>query len=73
MPDWLLKAAQQVDAFIRQGMPIVRAAQQYVDEARAAQAAAGSSLISGREVALAMDAGMRELIAAVRQQSRAPD
>jgi hypothetical protein len=69
VPDWLLKAAQQVDAFIRQGMPIVRAAQQYVDEARAAQAAAGSSLLSGREVALAMDAGMRELIAAVRQQS----
>lgn len=68
-PDWLLKLAQQIDALIREGMPIVRAAQRYVEEARAAQAAAGPSLLSGREAALAMDAGMHELLAAVRQQS----
>ena len=68
VPDWLLKAAQETDALIRKVIPIVRAAEQYVDEARAAQAAAGPSLLSGREVALAMDAGMRELFAAVYQQ-----
>jgi hypothetical protein len=65
-PDWLLKAAQETDALIRKVLVIVRAAQQHVDEARADQAAAGPSLLSGHEVALAMDAGMRELFAAVR-------
>jgi hypothetical protein len=68
VPDWLLKAAVETDALIRKVLPIVRAAQQYADEARAAQAAAGPSLLPGSEVALAMDAGMRELFAAVRQQ-----
>jgi hypothetical protein len=69
IPPWLASAARQVDAVIRQGMPIVRAAQQHVEEARAAQAEAGRPLLSGRDVALAMDAGMRELLAAVRQQA----
>lgn len=68
VPDWLLKAAQETDALIRKVMPIVRAAQEAVDEARAAQAAAGPSLPPARELALAMDAGMRELLAAIRQQ-----
>jgi hypothetical protein len=68
VPDWLLKAAQQASDMVRPYLPIVRAAQQYVEEARAAQAAAGPSLLSGREVALAMDAGMREFLAAIRQQ-----
>ena len=45
-----------------------QAAQRYTEDLRAAQAAAGPSLLFGREVALAMDAGMRELFAAVSQQ-----
>jgi hypothetical protein len=69
LPPWLVHAARQVDSVIRQGMPIVRAAQQYVEEARAAQAEADRPLLSGRDVALAMDVGMRELLAAVRQQA----
>jgi len=67
-PDWLLKAAQETDALIRKVIPIVRAAQGAVDDARAAQAAAGRSLSPGLELAVAMDAGMRELLAAARQQ-----
>ena len=45
-----------------------QAAQRYMEDFRAAQAAAGPSLLFGREVALVMDAGMRELFAAVSQQ-----
>jgi len=69
LPPWLVSAARQVDAVIRQGMPIVRAAQQYAEESCASQAEAGRPLLSGRDVALAMDAGMRELLAAVRHQA----
>lgn len=45
-----------------------RATQRYLEDLRAAQAAAGPSLLPGHEVALAMDAGMRELFATVSQQ-----
>ena len=68
-PEWLRQAAQNVDALINSAWPIIRAAQEYVDRARAAQARAGPILASGAEIALALDAGMAELIAAVRRQS----
>jgi hypothetical protein len=68
-PDWLVKAADETDAVVRKVMPIVRAAQQYMEDARAALADAGPSLPPARELALAMDTGMRELIAAVRGQA----
>jgi hypothetical protein len=56
---------------VRKVMPIVRAAQRYAEEARAAQAAAGPSLSPGLELAVAMDAGMSELFAAIRGQRNA--
>ena len=68
VPDWLLKATDETDAIVRKVMPIVRAAQQYVEDARAAEAGAGPSLLSGRQLALAMEAGMREFFAIVRQR-----
>jgi hypothetical protein len=66
IPEWLLRAAQQTDTLVQN---LVRATQQYVEEARAAQVVAGLSLLSGRDLTLAMDAGMHELFAAVRRQA----
>lgn len=43
-----------------------RAAQQYLEDLRVAQAAAGPWPLPGRELMLAMEAGMRELLVAVR-------
>jgi hypothetical protein len=66
IPEWLLRAAEQTDALVQN---LVRATQQYVEEARAAQVVAGLSLLSGSDLTLAMDAGMHELFAAVRRQA----
>jgi hypothetical protein len=89
LPDWLLKAAQETDAmvrqvtlllegaqeasYLRQMVSLLRFNQEAVDTARAAAATAGPSLPSPSELdlALAMDAGMRELFAAVYQQRSA--
>jgi len=68
-PEWLRQAAQNVDDLITSSWPIIRAAQEYVDQARAAQKKTGPILASGAEIALALDAGMAELIAAVRRQA----
>jgi hypothetical protein len=68
-PEWLRQAAQNVDALITSSWQIIRAAQEYLDQARAAQKKAGPILASGAEVALALDAGMAELVAAVRRQA----
>jgi hypothetical protein len=69
-PEWLRQAAQNVDALINSAWPIIKAAQEYVDQARAAQAGAGPNLGSGAEIALALDAGMAELVATIRRQAR---
>lgn len=41
-PEWLRQAAQNVDALISSALPIIRAAQEYVDQALATQATSGS-------------------------------
>jgi hypothetical protein len=67
-PEWLPKAVRETDDLARRVTPVVRAVRQYVEEARSVMDAAGPSLLSGRELALAMDAGMREFFTAIRQQ-----
>jgi hypothetical protein len=63
-----LRSTHDGDAAIRQVISVARAARQYVREAQEAQAAAGLSLPSGRELAVALDAGMKEFLAIVRKQ-----
>lgn len=65
-PDWLAELARGGESVRRQALPIVRAARQFVDEARAAQANTGSPLPLAQQVALAMDAGIRQVIATVQ-------
>lgn len=67
-PDWLVKATEETDAMVRRVMPIVRATQRYAEDLRAAQAGAGTSLPSGRDLARAMGAGMREFLAVLHQR-----
>jgi hypothetical protein len=69
-PEWLRQAAQNVNALINSAWPIIQAAQEYVDQARAAQGGAGPILGSGTEIVLALDAGMAELVATIRRQAR---
>ena len=68
-PEWLRQAAQNADALIRSSWPIILAAQEYMEQARTAQGKARPILASGAAVALALDAGIAELAAAVRRQS----
>jgi hypothetical protein len=72
-PDWLVKAAEETDAMVRKVMPIVRAAQETVDNARAALASAGLSPAARRDLdlALAMEAGLREFLGAARARRTA--
>jgi hypothetical protein len=67
--EWFRKATQDVNGLIRTAWPIIRASQVYVEQAQAMQAKAGPILESGAHAALAMDAGMLELMAAVREHA----
>ena len=58
-PEWLVKAAQETVAMLRQATPLTQAAQRYVEDLRAAQAGVGPWPLPGHDLALAMDAGMR--------------
>ena len=69
VPEWLIQAAQEAEALVRPAMPLIRAVQQHVEAARAAQAVAGPMLAYADQVALAIDAGMAQLAAAVWQQA----
>lgn len=75
VPPWLLKAAQETDAMVRKVMPLMQAAQETVDYARAALASAGLSPTARRDLdlALAMEAGMREFLTAARAHRTASD
>lgn len=66
-PDWLAELAKGGDAVCRQIEPIVQAAEQFVRDARRAKASGGSALPLAQRVALAMDAGMRELLPGRKQ------
>lgn len=65
-PDWLAELARGGQSMRRQVSPIVRAAQQFVDDARAAQAQAGTPLPFAQQITLTVDAGIREVISAVQ-------
>ncbi len=61
-PDWLAELAKGSEALRRQVEPIVQAAEQFVRDARRAKADGGPALPFAQRVALAVDAGMRELL-----------
>jgi hypothetical protein len=62
-PDWLAELAKGGEALRRQVEPIVQAAEQFVRDARQAKASdGGPALPFAQRVALAVDAGMRELL-----------
>lgn len=67
VPEWLTQAGQNADALIRSAWPIIRAAKEAIDQARGTQDEAGPVLASGADVALAVDAGMAEVTAAVHR------
>jgi hypothetical protein len=60
-PDWLAELAKGSEALRRQVEPIVQSAEQFVRDARRAKADSGPALPFAQRVALAVDAGMREL------------
>lgn len=62
-PDWLAELAKSGEALRRQAEPIVQAAEQFVRDARQAKASGGGpALPFAQRLALAVDAGMRELL-----------
>jgi len=60
-PDWLAELAKGGEALRRQVEPIVQAAEQFVRDARRAKTSGGPALPFAQRVALAADAGIREL------------
>ena len=63
-PDWLAELAMGGQALRAQLEPIVQAAQQFVRDARRAKASGRPALPFAQRVALAVDAGLRELLPA---------
>jgi hypothetical protein len=63
-PDWLVELAKGGEALRRQIEPIVQAAEQFVCDARRAKISGGPALPFAQRVALAVDAGIRELLPA---------
>jgi hypothetical protein len=63
-PDWLAELAKGGEAVRRQVEPIVQAAEQFVRDARRAKTSGGPALPFAQRVALAVDAGLRELLPA---------
>jgi hypothetical protein len=61
-PDWLAELAKGGDAVRRQIEPIVQAAEQFVRDSRRAKTTGGPALPFAQRVALAVDAGVRELL-----------
>ena len=61
-PDWLAALARSGEALRRQVEPIIQAAEQFVHDARRAKTNGGPVLPFAQRVALAVDAGMRELL-----------
>jgi len=60
-PDWLAELAKGGEALRRQIEPIVQAAEQFVRDSRRAKTAGEPALPFAQRVALAVDAGIREL------------
>ncbi len=63
-PDWLAELAKGGEALRRQIEPIAQAAEQFVRDARRAKTTGGPPLPFSQRIALAVDAGMRELLPA---------
>ncbi len=63
-PDWLAELAKGGEALRRQVEPIVQAVEQFVRDSRRAKIGRGPALPFAQRVALAVDAGMRELLPA---------
>jgi hypothetical protein len=61
-PDWLAELAKGGEELRRQIEPIVQAAEQFVRDSRRAKTTGGPALPFARRVALAVDAGVRELL-----------
>lgn len=61
-PDWLAELAKGGEALRRQVEPIVQAAEQFVRDARLAEGRGEPALPFVQRVALAVDAGIRELV-----------
>jgi hypothetical protein len=66
-PDWPGELAKGGEGLRRQVEPIVQAAEQFVRDARRVKGRGGPALPFPQRVALAVDAGMRELLPARRQ------
>jgi hypothetical protein len=71
-PDWLAELAEGGEALRRQVEPIVQAADQFVRDARRAKASGGPALPFAQRLALAVDAGMRELLPSRKRPRRRP-
>jgi len=63
-PDWLAEPAKGGEALRAQIEPILQAAQQFVRDAQRTKAYGGLALPFAQRVALAVDAGLRELLPA---------
>jgi len=63
-PDWLAELAKGGEALRRQVEPLVQAAEQFVRDSRRAKTSGGPALPFAQRVALAVDAGLRELLPA---------
>lgn len=63
-PDWLAELAKGGEAVRAQIEPILQAAQQFVRDAQRAKTSRGPALPFAQRVALAVDAGLRELLPA---------
>ena len=61
-PNWLAELAKGGEALRRQIEPIVQAAEQFVRDSRRAKTTGGPALPFAQRVALAVDAGVRELL-----------
>jgi hypothetical protein len=63
-PDWLAELAKGGEALRRQIEPLVQAAEQFVRDSRQAKTSGGPALPLAQRMALAVDAGLRELLPA---------
>jgi hypothetical protein len=66
-PDWLAELAKGGEVVRREIRPLVQAAEQFVRDARRAKTSARPTLPFAQRVALAVDAGMRELLPPQKQ------
>jgi hypothetical protein len=71
-PDWPGELAKGGEGLRRQVEPIVQAAEQFVRDARRVKGRGGPALPFPQRVALAVDAGMRELLASAQAASHPP-